>query len=122
MSEPINIAFTITVAKIETMADGGLKIVIHTPELAPDAFAKVYQVRNTEVKMLISDTITEEKLELLESVPLAPVAKPAKSASQRLRAVLFRLWEQSTTGQQDFEAYYDARMERLIDHYKSQLN
>ena len=37
--------------------------------------------------------------------------------SQRLRAVLYRIWEQSGTG--EFEDFYSQQMERIIDHFKT---
>lgn len=43
-----------------------------------------------------------------------------RSLSQRLRDVLYRLWEQE--GQVvPFEQYYAAEMEKLITHYKGRL-
>jgi len=44
-----------------------------------------------------------------------------QSPSQRLRAVLFVMWQQ-TGGSGDFEVYYRQQIERFIDRVKENLN
>jgi hypothetical protein len=44
-----------------------------------------------------------------------------KTPSQRLRNVLYRNWEKDNGGHEDFESYYLAMMEKLINHYKDKL-
>lgn len=44
-----------------------------------------------------------------------------KTPGQRLRAVLFRLWEQSPEGYTDFNLFYQFKMEKLISHFKEKL-
>lgn len=44
-----------------------------------------------------------------------------KTHSQRLRAVLFLLYEQDAKGYVTFESYYADLMERIINHYKTKL-
>ena len=43
-----------------------------------------------------------------------------KTASQRLRAVLYRVWEQGDQ-KYDFVLWYESQMERIINKYKSTL-
>jgi len=50
------------------------------------------------------------------------MSKKIKTPSQRLRAVLFLLWEQDKKGFISAEAYYDDLMERIINHYKTKLD
>ena len=45
-----------------------------------------------------------------------------KSQGQRLRGVLYRLWEQTPEGYEDFVKYYDFKMEKMINHYKDKLD
>ena len=56
------------------------------------------------------ENIPDEKAELDEG----------KSPSKRLRSVLFILWKQRGK-QGDFETYYRAQIERLIDQIKEKL-
>jgi len=53
-------------------------------------------------------------------MPGQKIEKPKKQ-SVRLRAVLYKLWEQSEQ-KVEAEEYYEARMEELINVLKSKLN
>jgi hypothetical protein len=44
-----------------------------------------------------------------------------KTQSQRLRNVLYRLWEQNNEGQADFAEFYKAKTDRVIQHFKDKL-
>ena len=44
-----------------------------------------------------------------------------KTQAQRVRAVLFKLWEQNGK-QGDFESYYRSKTEQIIDQLKEKLN
>lgn len=50
--------------------------------------------------------------------------KDTKSSSQRLRGTLYRLWEENADKDTypEFELYYRAKMERIIDTLKDKLN
>lgn len=50
----------------------------------------------------------------------AEIDDTKKTASQRLRGVLFRIWEQDSTGQ-TFEAFYINQMEIIIKHFKTKI-
>ena len=45
-----------------------------------------------------------------------------KSPSSRLRAILFRYWEQNYSTKTEFEMFRDMEMEKIIDTYKGKLN
>jgi hypothetical protein len=44
-----------------------------------------------------------------------------KTPAQRMRSVLYRLWEQSAEGYMDFNLYYQFKMEQYINHLKAKL-
>lgn len=44
-----------------------------------------------------------------------------KPASQRMRAVLFRLWQQDNEGFKSETQHYEYHMEKFINHLKSKL-
>jgi len=43
----------------------------------------------------------------------------AKTKSQRLRSVLYKVWEKDSIV--DFETFYNLKMEAIIQHFKSQI-
>jgi len=44
-----------------------------------------------------------------------------KSPSERLRGVYYNLWEQDAEGHEEFETYYNSKMEKLIIHFKKMI-
>ena len=106
------------IAKVETMSDGGLKLIVHTQELQPSDEAKVMKLRNKIGWFVYSVTdITEI------DIPDEPIEfEGQKTLSERLRNVLFRLHEKQGGRPEDFESYRARIMERLINHYKAKLD
>jgi len=63
----------------------------------------------------------EDEVRELDAIELDLYDQP-KRQSQRLRAVLYRVWEQNHQHQvAEFRDYYKAETERIIQHYKDKL-
>lgn len=107
------------IESISTLKDGSVKFSVSTQEMDGTACAKVFDLRNKFVKILLTDDeIRQMDAESLEKLNL--IAPNKKTPSQRLRAVMYRCWEQKgETG--DFEQYYLSQMESVIDSYKMEL-
>lgn len=45
-----------------------------------------------------------------------------KTPGQRLRAVLYRLWEQHPEGYKTFPPYYEFKVDQITAHFKSKLD
>lgn len=106
---------------ISTLKDGSLKLVLSTQEVDSSTAANLFHFRNRFVKTLISDTnVSTIEEELVDKQSLVGGKKP-KSESSRLRAVFFRLHEQ-TNNDLDFETFYKQQMNVLIEHFKSKLD
>lgn len=107
-----------TIAKVETMSDGGLKLVVHTQELVPSDKAEVMSLHDKFGWFVFSETQIKE-----EDVPDEPIEfEGQKTLSERLRNVLFRLHEKQGGKPEDFEAYRHKIMEKLVNHYKSKMD
>ena len=110
-----------TVEKIETRADRTVKVILGTRELTPSEMAELFAYSNNEVKAYLSDKgVSEEIIDEIDSVEL-DIAPTVKSPSQRLRGVLYRLWEQDNEGYNDFNLYYLNKMEKFIEWIKNKL-
>lgn len=106
---------------ISTRVDGTLKLTLSTQEIDSSKAGELFQLRGKFCKVLLSDSnITKLEEELVDSTPLAS-GKKNKSASQRLRAVLFRLNEANGGNEETFEQFYKSELERIIEHYKAKL-
>lgn len=99
-----------------TRKDRSIKLVFETQEMSAEVAAALFSMRQMQGWLLFSpntiqeENIPDEKAELDEG----------KSPSKRLRSVLFILWKQRGK-QGDFETYYRAQIERLIDQIKEKL-
>lgn len=111
-----------TIDAIATRADGTLTVKIGVQELPPDQMAAVMRLHRKFCYVALKEedfrTHERESLEALKSDEL----DGGKTASQRLRAVLYRLFQQEPEGFTDFAGYYAAKMERLIGHFKGKLD
>jgi hypothetical protein len=55
-------------------------------------------------------------------IPEGDAPSDSKRPSQRLRGVLWHCWDKNTDKTEDFDAYYRRRMERVIEHFKQELD
>lgn len=100
---------------IRAKVDGSLGITLSTPELTADEKVAFMQLQNINCKTLIEPL--EEKADLIE----VKGETETRTSSQRLRAVIYVLWEQGgKTG--EFEMFYKQKMEQIIDWIKAKLN
>ena len=112
------------VNKVSTLADGTLSINIHTQELPDETMMRVFSLRKSPGMVLISsDDISKAEQEEVEKFTTDFEVGKTKTSSQRLRAVLYRVWEQEgqPRGYTDFPVFYESQMERIINKYKSTL-
>ena len=103
------------------MKDKGFKITFETGELSPEKVADIHY-GSTKVGWLAfsPDPFATAELDELENTKVE-FGDTGKPPSQRLRAVLYRLWEQSPEGYKVFNDFYMAKMETLIEHFKNKL-
>lgn len=102
---------------ITTRKDGGLKLVFVTNEVSAIEGASFMEMRNGFGWLLFApERIAESTL------PPEPAKSDIKrrSQSQRLRATLFRLWEQERPAI-DFETFYITKMDSIIEWVKTKL-
>lgn len=97
--------------------DGSVKLIFETRELSGVDIAVLADYRQKEGWLLFSPNelesadIPDEKADSMTN---------QKTQAQRIRAVIFRLWEQNGK-KGDFESYYKAATERMIDQLKEKL-
>ena len=109
------------VNKVSTLADGSMSINIHTQELNDDTMTRIFALRKTPGMVLISsDDITQAEVEVVEQYTSDYEVGKTKTSSQRLRAVLYRVWEQGDQ-KYDFPIWYESQMDRIINKYKTTL-
>ncbi len=109
-----------TIEKFESRADNTWKLTVGTQELHQSDIAElaVQKGKLGHFVFAASEQISEQ------DIPTEQLERNEKSPSQRIRAVLYRLWEKEVTDHKkmDFEIFYRTRMERLIEAIKAKLD
>lgn len=106
------------IEKISTM-QRCLRLVVDTQEnINDDAKARLMSLHNKIGWFTFS--VRQVEAEDLLNLPEIKTDS-TKTPSQRLRGVLFRLWEQDKNGYDTFETYYINYMEKIIEKLKEKL-
>jgi hypothetical protein len=104
-----------------SMVDRGLKITFVTGELSPEQVANIqYAFQKAGYMAFSPDPFATHELEEIDKLKVE-FTDTGKPPSQRLRAVLYRLWEQIPEGYKTFNDFYISKMETLIEHFKTKL-
>jgi len=110
--------------KVSTMADGTLRLQFDCQEIKSEDMANLFSQRNNVGYLMFKgEQFVEHDIEFLRSLKVDNV-EGIKSRSQRLRAVLYRVWEfekVTKTGTPEFETFYAVQMEKIINQFKSIL-
>lgn len=105
---------------LTTRKDKSVTIKLTTQELSEGNAGQVFGLQSKLVAVYISpkETIPQRDIDQVDKID---VEMNSKSQSQRIRAVLYKLWEQGNEGHKDFDAYYKAKTELYIEHLKSKI-
>ena len=127
-----SVVFEGGIDKVSTLADGSLRIYIGTPELSKETMVKVFSLIKKPGYVLVStNSISQDQIDAVEKAT-ANTEFNEKTVSQRLRSVMFKLWEKTQPKQLngdsgemeyvDFELFYRRQMNTIIEHYKTKLD
>ena len=127
-----SVVFEGGIDKVSTLADGSLRIYIGTPELSNETMVKVFSLIKKPGYVLVStNSISQDQIDAVEKAT-ANKEFNEKTVSQRLRSVMFKLWEKTQPKQLngdsgemeylDFELFYRRQMNTIIEHYKTKLD
>ena len=127
-----SVVFEGGIDKVSTLADGSLRIYIGTPELSNETMVKVFSLIKKPGYVLVStNSISQDQIDAVEKAT-ANTEFNEKTVSQRLRSVMFKLWEKTHPKQLngdsgemeyvDFELFYRRQMNTIIEHYKTKLD
>lgn len=109
------------VESLNTRVDGSVKVVFSTQELDPSKGGELFQLRGKYCKCLLSDNnISNVEEEVLDKAQMAKTGKQ-KTPSQRLRSVLYILWQQSGVSI-PFDDFYKTEVDGIIESIKSKLD
>lgn len=106
------------IVKIETMTDGGMKLVVNTQELVPQDKAELMGLHQQFGWMVFSVTHIKE-----EDIPDEPIEFDGqKSPSQSLRNTLYVYFERQGGKSEDFPMYWHKYCEQKKNDIKRKLD
>ena len=108
--------FNGVITSISSRKDKSLRLSVGTPELSNEerALFMEYQGINSDFTIEPLDEVVSEEDMIIDAV------EGTKTPSQRLRAVLYVLWNQKGS-EGLFSDFYMRSMEKFIEHIKSKL-
>lgn len=115
MSVLIPAVFTKPVFKV----DKSVRLEFETREFEGVEAATLMDMRGSEGWLLFTANRDDAKEEVIPDEK-ADAMLGTKTQAQRLRGVLFRVWEQHGS-KGDFETFYRTAMERVIEQFKEKL-
>ena len=94
-----------------------------TGEKTPAQIAEIHALLDTYGYLYFKaeETLTETEIAELDDLDTDLYENP-KTQAQRIRGVLYRNWEQDNLGHIEFKAYYKYQTEKIIQHYKDELD
>jgi len=107
-------------ASPQGLRDKTMKFTIYTQEMSPEKAGKLMTFNENFVWVALNhNTFRTEQVKLIGGLKAG--AEIGKTPSERLRSVLFVLWKHRPEGYEDFNMYYEWKMNQIIDHFKSRL-
>jgi hypothetical protein len=107
---------------LRTLKDKTLKIVFETQELNPQDLLGLMETLNAFGYLAFKkEPFKEEEKQMLSNLK-SDYEFGGKSSSQRLKAVLFRLWQKEPEGFDTSVKHYEHHLEKIINHFKSKLD
>lgn len=104
---------------VSTRKDNTIRVVFGTQEMTPNKAGELIGLSNKLSAIYISaQEISQTEIDQVDSVD---PDLPGKTQSQRLRGVLFLLYEQTNDGFTTFDAYYKHHTEKVIEHFKQKI-
>lgn len=106
------------IQSLRSLADGTWRITIDCQEMPPEQELEVLKLKKKQGWFVFKENEIKE-----EDIPKekAPEFKNDKTPSQRLRAVLYIYWKESTNQGKPFNIFYDEWMEKKITEIKEHL-
>ncbi len=104
-----------------SLKDKTIKIVFHTNELTPEQLTGIaFNIQKFGYLAFKEDAFKQTEKDVINKLE-SEYQDTGKSKAQRLRAVLYRYFEQEPKGYEVFDDFYNHYMEKLINHYKNKL-
>lgn len=105
------------------LSDRSVNLTFNTAEQSPQSIMEIDSLLQSHGVLYYRsvDRLTKSEIEELDKFD-TDLYEQNKSQSQRLKNVLYRLFEQNNNGYADFKDFYKFETEKIINHYKNKLD
>lgn len=107
------------IENISTRKDKTVKMTMGTQELSPAKAGELFELLNSYSVVYICPKGIDQKE--IDQVDKLDPEFDGKTQSQRIRSVLFKLFQQNSEGFKDFDNYYRSKTEKFIEHLKAKI-
>lgn len=106
---------------LKSRADRSWTITMSTNELTPQQVQELASLLHEYCFCALKrDAFRRDEVEMLDHLETELDFKE-RSRSKLLRNVLYVLWKQRPEGYEDFQLFYNFKMDKVIEHYKAKL-
>lgn len=111
-----------TLESLRSLKDGSLKLQFETSELSPQDTLGIIENLNSYGYLAFKKEPFGEKEKQLIAELETEFDDKRKSESQRLRSVLFLMWQKDNEGFDTSVRHYQHHMDKIINHFKNKLD
>ena len=105
-----------------SLKDKSLKLTFETQEPTPEQLVAIAMNTQTFGFLAFKTNAFKEKEKEMLTTLKTDFEDKGKSKGQRLRGVLYRNWEKKNENYEVFDDYYNNKMEKMITHWKNNLD
>jgi hypothetical protein len=105
-----------------SLKDKTMKLVFETQELSPLMSGQIHEnLQQFGYLAFKNEPFKDEEKIAIEAIK-TDYEDTGKTPGQRLRNVLYRLWEKKPEGFTTFAGYYEHKVEQLLNHFKTKID
>lgn len=110
----IKVQFSTIIDGVQAKKDKTLSIRLGTQELTPDDTSYLFDMMGKQLWVAFAET----PIEMLDIPDITPEFRGEKTPSQRMRGVIYRIWEEKFKKSMPFPKFYENYMSKLIEDLK----
>ncbi len=111
-----------TIESLSTRQDGTIKVIIGSQEMPPEKVGLLFSLKNKLGYVAIKEAqFQPDEIDALTDID-EDLKEMGKTPSQRMRNVLYILFNQASEGYENFNDYYRAKMDKFIESLKSKIS
>ena len=114
----IKVSFSAIIDGVMAKKDKTLSVKLGTQEMSSEDSSYLFDCMGKQLFVAIAET----EIESLEVPEVLPEMQGDKTPAQRLRGILYKVWELKTDKKQTFPRFYEDYLFKLCENLKAKLD